>query len=73
MAVTLSQMAEAYIASVEQQLTQAQEQAQQAQQIVEQIEQHLEECKQQVSGETVVQNEDGTTTTTIPVNPFVST
>jgi len=81
MAVTLNQMAEAYIASVRNQLQQAKEQAQQAQAIVVQIEEHLQEClteagtKPEVvpttSASEVVVNEDGTTTTTTALpNPF---
>lgn len=71
MAVTLSQMAEAYVASVEQQLAQAQEQVQQAQAIVTQIEAHLAECKEQVAaGQTPDALE--TTTETVAVNPFSS-
>ena len=81
MAVTLNQMAEAYIASVRNQLQQAKEQAQQAQAIVVQIEEHLQEClteagtKPEVVPTTpepeVVVNEDGTTTTTTALpNPF---
>lgn len=74
MAVTLNQMAEAYVESVRTQLQQAKEQAQQANQIVAQIEQHLQECLSQVEAPTtsspVVENADGTTTETISVNPF---
>lgn len=74
MAVTLNQMAEAYIESVKTQLQQAREQAQQANQIVAQVEQHLQECLSQVeaptASSTVVENADGTTTETISVNPF---
>ena len=79
MAVTLNQMAEAYIGSVRSQLEQAKEQAQQAQAIVVQIEQHLQECltetrnKPEVAPTTpepqAVVSEEDTTTTALP-NPF---
>ena len=75
MAVTLNQMAEAYIASVRNQLQQAKEQAQQAQAIVQQIEEHLQECIAEAGvvratpEPQVVANEGGTTTTALP-NPF---
>jgi hypothetical protein len=72
MAVTLNQMAEAYIGSVRSQLEQAKEQAQQAQAIVVQIEQHLQECLTEASNKPesqVVVSEEGTTTTALP-NPF---
>lgn len=82
MAVTLNQMAEAYIESVRAQLQQAQEQAAQAQSIVDQISGHLAECLSQVEqpeaeaeAEATASATDTTTTTetqTIPVNPFQS-
>ena len=79
MAVTLNQMAEAYIGSVRSQLEQAKEQAQQAQAIVQQIEEHLQECITEAGvvpatpEPQVVASEDGTTTTTTTTalpNPF---
>jgi len=80
MAVTLNQMAEAYIESVRAQLQQTQKQAAQAQSIVDQISGHLAECLSQVEqpeaeAETTASATDTTTTTetqTIPVNPFQS-
>lgn len=77
MAVTLNQMAQAYVANVQAQLQQAQQQAAQAQQIVEQITAHLAECTANIEANQpvpeVVQNEDGSTTETVPVNPFAGT
>ena len=48
MAVTLNQMAEAYVAQVEEQLEAAKAQAVQATQYAQQLEQHLAECKSSV-------------------------
>jgi len=74
MAVTLNDMAEAYIETVKGQLQQAQAQVQQAQAVVTQLEAHLAECIDQVSApaEAAPEPESTTTKETIPVNPFQS-
>ena len=81
MAVTLNDMAEAYIETVKGQLQQAQAQVQQAEAqvqqakaVVTQLEAHLAECIDQVSApaEAAPEPESTTTKETIPVNPFQS-
>ena len=54
MAVTLNQMAEAYVAQVEEQLEAAKVQAVQATQYAQQLEQHLADCKSSVQKQTEV-------------------
>ena len=52
MAVTLNQMAEAYVSQIEEQLESAKQQAVQATQYAQQLEQHLVECKNSVQSDT---------------------
>tara|TARA_Y100000592_G_scaffold28506_1_gene45318 strand:+ start:14916 stop:15170 length:255 start_codon:yes stop_codon:yes gene_type:complete len=79
MAVTLNQMAEAYVAQVEEQLEAAKAQAVQATQYAQQLEQHLAECKSSVQEQTQVtpfapEPVANTETTQVALpNPFEST
>jgi F0F1-type ATP synthase membrane subunit b/b' len=71
MTVTLNEMADAYILSIEKQLEQAKQQVSEAQTYVQQLEEHLNECKQVNQNSTGLKAEENVAPV-INENPFVN-